>query len=308
MHLLDMKHPTPEKLQRMRESVAHIDLDPTSELSREHLDSIHPLIRDRLPPKPTGFDLSKQLGNIEGAQRLVEMGIKGMRFMPAVVNAKPVFEFPEMPLRLLTVKYKHPELKNGHTMQTTAYVTRVSPKEYLIEAYGMQGSAPRKSMPSGLRRFYDYGAPILGLSLATEALRMGGAERVYVPGMEYAEHRKAYKRPWVRQTLHETLRDKDNRLSKKDVANVKKVLRNWDNLSEGDVHTALSKSWELSTLGFPPSLMDRYYGDIRSRFKTQETILGHMETKKEFPFYSMDYEQLKPLRTFINRRTKFTKV
>lgn len=293
------------QLDRMKKTATRIHDGSTRLVTPMEFDRLHPYLRDRLssqifPFSTTPRDIEAQVKDIRAAEELIKMGPKGIKLLPAQVNVGPVIDFADMPsLRLATVDFRPPDMPRNLRLKLSAYVSTLAPDKYIIEAYGMQGSDHRKYFPKGMHHLYDYGAPTLGLALVTKGLKKSGAKKVLLSGPEYADYRKSYKRPEFLDILKETAVADNVPPATRKLA--EKLAVKWPKMSEEEMESAVSGSWELHTLGFPKFLRQRYYTEIPARFKHSHTILKHPKVGKHFDFYDLDLKQFQPIGPFFRR-------
>ncbi len=296
-----IKHATPKKLEHIRQ-VSALNIGKMAPMSGEDLGRIHPLVKENLPKDPNGLHLRGEILKLRGARDLLKMGIKGMRFMDAKVDASTVFTASDPSGGEVTVTFNHPQLPPKKSLTFIAYITRLPNREYLVDAFGMQHSTPREQLPKGLHRLHDE-APMLGLALVNEALMREGARRIYMPGVGYEEHRKGFKSEAVRGKLERIMGGSEaNLYPAKTQAMVRAMLRNWHRLTDEDVHSRLSGIQGLDTLGFPPNLIRRYYGEYLGRLQSDRVLMESPHdagSGRKFDFYVLDPQQFEPIRRFL---------
>ncbi len=280
-----------QKLEKGLHTLAHIG----RRLTPAQIQGLHPLIRARLPESPTGAHIKQQLQEMRAARGLADMGIRGIRFMPAEIHVTN--RLPAWGDLAAQVRFFPEGLPTFSSLIMSAGMDRLSNADYLINFYGMAGSELERKIPARFRRIYGYGAPILGLALIADSLRRRGAQRVLVPGEEYARARKGFKREAVRrrmiQAAHEGSTDAMH------------IVKNWDSITEGEIYErarAAEHHPNLVKLGFPPRMIKRYYADIPSRFPGTQTDLIPPGFERSFRFRSLDLGHLRPLSRFVKKR------
>jgi len=275
-------------------------------LTPEEFNRLHPFIRERLtseifPFSVTTKDIDAEAKRVRAAEELIKMGPKGIKLFPAQVNVQPVIEHADLPsLHIATVDFMHPEKPRDLRLRLSAYVSTLAPDQYLIEAYGLQGSDQRRHFPKGLHHVYDYGASILGLALVAKGLKKSGAKKVLLSGPDYADYRKSFKRPEFLDILRETAVAENVKPAARKLA--KELIPKWPQMSEEEMEAAVADNWELHTLGFPKFLRQRYYTEIPSRFKHSHVVLKHPKVGERFGFYDLDLQQFRPLSPFFKRQ------
>lgn len=246
-----------------------------------------------------------QLKELRSSRDLLKMGFSPAHLVPATVDSRQVFERPPR-TSVINVVFDHPELPpDSPKLIALLHVTRLNDDRYSIDAYGMQGSPPKKKFPAGVRRFYYTGAPALALALGAEALRRGGAKQVYVSGMRLADFRKSYKSDAIKAEISELLETADHRVPVAGRTVLKRALNDWDRLSESALEKMLSPFPAISTLTFSPALREHYYGErgVLRQFKKNIAIVKHPGFGK-FQMYRLRLRQFKPLRPFLQEKAQ----
>lgn len=289
--LTELRDHPPERIAHMEKKLLAAKPLEGFELGHKNRDQIHPLLRDRLPASSRVPDFQRVAESLERARRISEAGFSGTHFNPAVVDLGLLAREGRLGEAYTVKTFVDIPGHEQRLIMPVTYVMRKPGDNYVIEAFGMQRSDERETIPSGLRRTYDIGAPALGLVLTSSLLRKSGAGRIALPGHELQWNRKGTKRPQSKKELTSFMNSEFQSPEARE--GLKDILDNWDRLSGVEVRKRLrairAKTGQhfIDAYGIPKVVLDRNYRkipidlgakEITANEAFQPTPVGHMAT------------------------------
>jgi hypothetical protein len=264
--LTGMKHHTAKKIASIQKKLIDNMPEEGMEISHEDRVNLHPLLRERLPAGSRRADFSRVAESLEHARRLSEAGLSGAQFYPAVVDTS-LFTKMHRPNDIYSFRafLEIPGEEHRLIMPTT-YVMPKTENDYFIEAHGMQRADERETIPRGLHRVFDIGAPALGLSLTSALLRKSGAGKIGMPGHTLQWARKGTKRPQSHKELmgHASSKMQDPAVRE----GLQEILDHWNDWGGVKVRQKLSELREktgrhfINAYGIPKVVLERNYKRI----------------------------------------------
>jgi hypothetical protein len=324
--LTGLKHHTPNKISAMQRGLLNAMPEEGLEISHEDRGSIHPILRDRLPAGSRREDFERVAESLEYARRLSDAGLTGAQFYPSVVDTSMYSKWHRTGDIYSFRTFLDVPGEESHLIMPTTYVMPKGPGHYFIEAYGMQRADDRETIHRGLRRTFDVGAPMLGLSLTSNLLRRNGARRIALPGNVLQWNRKGTKRPQSYKEL-KGYANSIHQLPETREA-LKEIIENWEHLSGIDVRKRLldirkqTGQHFLDAYGAPKVLLERNYLHLPERFgatpiTAQEalgptaqmpvsTYWGHPDPASlmKLRAYDINLEKVDALSPFLSPMTK----
>ncbi len=289
MHLLSPKMANARKLDSLKRTIPKEDIGHEELVPSKIIAPMHPLLRSKMPKKPTGRDLIHQRDSVAAAQELRGIASGGVRFVPAEVDITNVRTLnPSEPA--VTINFKHEKGRNKNRPKMTSYVDWMGPTA-LIVAYGID---PKKSskMPLKMASAFHKRISALGLALTMDALRDAGAERILVPGTQFTRARRGAKGNDVRYMIERRAAVGEEKAVE--------ILNQWDKLTEKQVYNRLPEIG-LKKMAFHPRLIENYYADVPQLFDFALTQEPLGEEHKVFQFHDMDLKQLDPLKRWYKK-------